>query len=210
VAWVPSGRCPVMLTSAPGCDMLSVGVGHEIKPLSLMGRADARSTQIGSPDGISIVFQVSSNSGEPFRSIACRNLFSKDNWRAELGDEAVKSGPEVSFVEMAAPPPDDRKRLTGWRACPDGPVVGPAGEAQGVAPSSDSGEQVDLSEAFEVGSPDIDNAPLVDDAIGDQPGRDQVLQPSRQEGIVLVIVDAHFLGSVMSRAQERRRCPEMT
>jgi hypothetical protein len=40
-------------------------------------RSDARSAQIGGPDGISHSLQVSAYSGEPFTSIVARNLFSK-------------------------------------------------------------------------------------------------------------------------------------
>jgi len=65
-------------------------------------RADARSRQIGGPDGISQVLQISAYSGEPFAAILARNLLSKDRCRAALGDEAVKSGPEMSSIEMTA------------------------------------------------------------------------------------------------------------
>jgi hypothetical protein len=58
-----------------------------------VGRADARRAQIGGPDGISQVFQVSAYSGEPLTSSAARNLLSNDDWRTALGDEPMKSGP---------------------------------------------------------------------------------------------------------------------
>ena len=77
-----------------------------------MRRSDARSAQIGGPNGIAIGFQVKANSSEPFRSIAARNLFSKQDWRAALGDKPVEGGPEMPFVEVTSPPSDDRKRLT--------------------------------------------------------------------------------------------------
>lgn len=64
------------------------------------------------PDGISAGLQVTANSGHPLPPILARNLLSKDRCRAALGDEAVKSGPEVSFVDMALPLSSDRKRLT--------------------------------------------------------------------------------------------------
>lgn len=74
--------------------------------------ARARSAQIGSPDGISCALQVSAYSGEPLAAILARNLFSKDDCRAALGDKRVKSGPEVSFVGMALALSRARKRLT--------------------------------------------------------------------------------------------------
>jgi hypothetical protein len=119
--------------------------------------ADARSAQIGSPAGISCTLQVSTYSGEPLPPIRSRNLLSKDRCRAALGDEAVKSGPEVSFVDMASPLSRARKRLTRTGAGPDRPVVGPAGKAEGMGPSADPGEEMALGISFEVGSPNIDN-----------------------------------------------------
>jgi hypothetical protein len=89
------------------------GVGHPEEPLTDMRRADARSRQIGTPAGISKSFQIMANSGEPFAAILAANLFAKDRCRTALGDEAVKSGPEVSSVDMALPLSRDRKRLTG-------------------------------------------------------------------------------------------------
>jgi hypothetical protein len=41
------------------------GVGHPVQALPDVRRADARSAQIGGPDGISQCFQVSTYSGEP-------------------------------------------------------------------------------------------------------------------------------------------------
>jgi len=70
-----------------------LGVGHPVKPLADMGRARARSAQIGGPDGISQTFQVNTYSSEPFTSSLALNLFSKDDWRMALGDEPMKSGP---------------------------------------------------------------------------------------------------------------------
>jgi hypothetical protein len=77
-----------------------------------MWETDARSWQIGGPDGISQTFQVNTYSGEPFAPILARNLLSKDRCRAALGDKAVKSGPEVSFVGRTLSASSARKRLT--------------------------------------------------------------------------------------------------
>jgi hypothetical protein len=56
-------------------------------------RADARSAQIGGPDGISQCFQVKTYSSEPLTSKRARNLLSNDDCRTALGDELTKSGP---------------------------------------------------------------------------------------------------------------------
>jgi hypothetical protein len=84
-------------------------------------------------------------------------LLSKQNWRAELGDEALKSGPEMSFVGMALPLSCDRKRLTGWASGPDGAVFGPAGVSEGASPDANPGEEMALGETSEVVSQNIDN-----------------------------------------------------
>ena len=89
------------------------GVAQPVKPLADVRCAFARSAQIGGPDGISHSFQVNANSGEPFTSIAARNLFAKDHCRAALGDELEKSGPDVALVGMSSALADARKRLTG-------------------------------------------------------------------------------------------------
>src|SRR5262245_13574370 len=98
---------------AAGGEIDETGVGHEPQSLPDVRRADARSAQIGGPDGIYQSLQVSSNSGEPLAAIRACNLLAKDHCRAALGDEAVKSGPEVSLVGMAAAQSRARKRLTG-------------------------------------------------------------------------------------------------
>jgi len=115
-----------------------------------MRRARARSRKIGGPDGISTAFQVSAYSREPFVSHASRNLLSKDRCRAALGDEFVKSGPEVSFVGMAFPLSRARKRLTGTASGPHGSVVGPSGSSEGERPSSNPGEPVRLGVSSQV------------------------------------------------------------
>jgi hypothetical protein len=120
-------------------------------------RADGASRDNGGPDGISCGRQVSAHSAEPFPSILARNLLSKQLCRAALGDEAVKSGPEVSFVDMALSLSSDRKRLTGWASGPDLIVVGPACEVERVGPAANPGEEVAASVASEVVSSNIDN-----------------------------------------------------
>ena len=93
----------------------ALGVGHADRapeePFAPMRRADGTSRQIGGPAGISCVFQVSANSGEPCPSSSARNLLSSDDCRAALGDEAVESGPEVARVGNALLTSCDRKWL---------------------------------------------------------------------------------------------------
>ena len=103
---------------------------------------EGRRAKIGGPDGISNSFHIMPDGGEPFAAIFASNLLSKDNWRAALGDEAVKSGPQVAFVGMAFPESSDRKRLTWTGACPAWFL--PSCEVESKRPSSDSCEEVAL------------------------------------------------------------------
>jgi len=121
-----------------------------------MRGADACSWQAGGPDGISIALQVSANSGEPFPPILRRNLLSKDDCRPADGDERVKSGPEVSFVESSFALSRDRKRLTWKGGGPDFAAARPAREVEGVGPAADAGEEMALS-VVEVGGSNSEN-----------------------------------------------------
>jgi hypothetical protein len=115
LAWLPSIGC-IFAPGSPAASSFAVGVNQLAspeQPLPAVRRSDARSAQIGGPEGISNSFQVSANSGEPFAAILARNLLSKDSCRLALGDERVKSGPQVSFVGMAFSLSRARKRLTG-------------------------------------------------------------------------------------------------
>ena len=69
------------------------GVGHPVRSVSDMRRADARSRERDTPEGVTHAFHVSVYKVEPVvRSLAC-NLLSKDDWRAALRDEVLPGGP---------------------------------------------------------------------------------------------------------------------
>jgi hypothetical protein len=167
---------------------LTRGVGHPEKPLSDVRRGDARSAQIGTPDGISETFQVSAYSGEPFTSIFARNLLSKDRCRAALGDEAVKSGPEVSLVGMAFALSRARKRLTGATGGPDFSVIGPIGKTEGVGPSANAGEEMALPKRSKLVGVDFDDAAGINGALRQMPSRNEIAQPLRHIGIAVVVI----------------------
>src|ERR1019366_5211905 len=97
-------------------------------PLSSMRRGDARSAQIGSPNGISHCFQVSTYSGEPLTAILAFNLLAKADWRAALVKQSPHFRPEVPGVLLAFALARRRERLAGAAAGPDGPIVGPSGK----------------------------------------------------------------------------------
>jgi hypothetical protein len=156
-----------------------VGVTHPPQSLSDVRGADARSAQIGSPCGVARSFQVSLYKVEPAEAVLARNLLSKDNWRAALCNEPEELWPEVSGVGKAGSLSGCAKRLAGAASGPDWAVVGPPGEAQGVAPDADPGEEVALNVRSKVIWRYINNAPLVHVAWRDVPSRNQVTQPLR-------------------------------
>jgi hypothetical protein len=119
--------------------------------------ADARSAQIRHPNGVSRCFQVSAYSVEPAEAVLARNLLSKDNWRMALGDEAIELGPEVTLVGKSCSLSGGAEGLARTRAGPDGPVVGPSCETEGVGPDADPGEEVVLRVALEVARSHVPN-----------------------------------------------------
>jgi len=166
---------------------LCVGVGHPEEPLPDVRRPDARSAQIGGPDGISQRLQVSVYSGEPLASKAARNLLSKDDCRLALADEFVPRGPEMPLVPRASPLAGSTERLAGAASRPDLPVLGPAREPEREGPSPDPGEEVTLCEALDLRRADGPDVLRADLAIGYHPLTDQVPEPLRGVGLVLVI-----------------------
>ena len=104
-----------------------------------------------------------------------------------------KSGPQVSSIGMAFPLSSARKRLTGNGAGPDGQLVGPSGEPEGMAPTADPGEEMTLGVAFEVIRRNLFDAPLVHVAGRDQALHDQVPQPFGGIRLDLVVVGSHWL-----------------
>jgi hypothetical protein len=141
--------------------LLLVGVGQPLsnKPEALadVRGADARSAQICRPNGVARCFHVRLYSVEPSEAVLARNLFSKDDWRAALADEPMELGPEVALVGKSCSLSGGAEWLAGTGAGPDGPVVGPPGEPEGVGPDADPGEKMALGVALEVDGLNIDN-----------------------------------------------------
>jgi len=140
---------------------LAEGVTHPINSTSDMGSAHAASREIGGPDGISTCLQIMAYSSEPFISNSSANLLSKYHCRLALGDEAVKSGPEVSFVGRACPLSNARNRLTGTRPGPQSFDVLRASEADGEGPSANTGKEMRLSVFSDISGPDFLNWPVI-------------------------------------------------
>jgi hypothetical protein len=119
--------------------------------------ADARSAHICRPNGVARCFHVRLYSVEPAEAVLARNLLSKDDWRAALIDEHVKRGPEVALVGKSGLFSGGAEGLAGAGAGPDGPVVGPSCETEGVGPDADTGEEVALRVTREVARSHVPN-----------------------------------------------------
>jgi hypothetical protein len=74
-----------------------------------------------------------------------------------LADEPMKLGPEVTLVSKSGTFAGGAEGLAGARAGPDGAVVGPSCETEGVGPNADTGEEVALGVALEVARSHVPN-----------------------------------------------------
>jgi hypothetical protein len=137
-----------------------------------MRRADARSAQIRSPDGVTRCFQVSAYSVEPSEAVLARNLFSKDDCRAALFDEKLEGWPQMTLISSPASFACRGERLARAGSCPNRPVVGPTGEPECVGPDADSCEEMALGKPVEFVWYDILDRPFVDFAGRYQPRLD--------------------------------------
>lgn len=117
-----------------------------------------------------------------------RNLLSINSCRAELSGEAKEGRPEVSIVCPTFFFSGFAERLAWRRGCPNRSVAGPSGESEGARPSSNSGEEMALDISGDIGGFDIGDAPFIDVAFWDEPGDDEIFQPLRGIGIVLVVI----------------------
>ena len=102
----------------------------------------------------------------------------------------MKSGPEVSFVDMALSLSCARKRLTWAAPGPDGAVF-PSGKLQGEVPSGDPREEMAAVVSRKVIGAHLHDAPFIHIARHDVPGGDQVPQPFGGERVDLVVVGDH-------------------
>jgi len=139
--------------------VLGVGQVHcdPIESLSNVRGVDRESRDIGPPAGVANSFQINANSVEPTVASRSRNLFSQYHRGPDGTDEAMKVGPQVPWIVSTGAFARDRKRLAGAASSPNRSVVGPLGEAEGVAPAPDSGEEVALSESPKFIRGNIDN-----------------------------------------------------
>src|ERR1017187_428700 len=126
------------------------GVGHPINTLSSVRGSEARSAEIVRPAGVIRVIQVRLNKVEPSESVNGSNLFAKANERSSCFDEWKPDWPKMPFVVERFAFTGRTEGLAGARTGPDFPVVWPSCEPQGVAPDSDSSEEVALGVSSEI------------------------------------------------------------
>jgi hypothetical protein len=172
----------------------TVGVAQpfsdEPEALADMRGADARSAQICRPDGVARCFHVRLYSVEPSEAVLARNLLSKDDWRRALANEPMELRPEVALVFERFALPCGGEGLARAGACPDGTVVWPSGEAEGVAPHSDAGEEVALGIASEVISPNFRDRSFIHIPVRYQSCLDELPQPGGCLRIEFVVIGA--------------------
>ena len=102
------------------------GLGHEPQSLPDVRRTDARSAQIGRPNGVVLVFQVSGNHIKPPKPSFARNLLSKDDWRDALLDEPEPFRPEVTAVSKTFCLSGCGEGLAGTTSGPDLLIIRPS------------------------------------------------------------------------------------
>lgn len=219
--------CIASRLSAPLAPFSAWGLRHPEQSLADVWRVEARSAQIGAPKSIVQHFQRSSYSIKPDAAIRARNLLSKNCCRAALLDEAAELGPEVSAIGKPFVPAftayensgaermrqyvsflaaaralaffsGDAERWTRAAACPCFFVLWPSGEGESERPSSDAGEEMALGKTGEVGSCDVADVPIVNDAFGEFSGTDKLFDPGAGFGVVVIII-VHFVGVFFSR-----------
>jgi len=111
-----------------------------------MGRTDPRSRKRDRPEGVTHGFQFSLNSVEPSLCTFARNLFSKDDWRAALFNEAVEFWPQVALVGSAELFSSCRKWLAGAAPRPHGSSGRPPGTPESERPTTNASEEMTLGE----------------------------------------------------------------
>jgi hypothetical protein len=167
-------------------------VGHPPQPLSDVRREDAVCAEYDRPNGVAFSLQVCRYSIEPPVPNRAFNLLAKDAARATLADEPEHVGPEVAVVGLRLLLPGGAEGLAGAGAGPDGSVVGPSSESKSEGPTPDASKKMYLGEPFKVASVQVGDAPLVNHAVRDESFADQLAEPSRGLGVVLVVEGGHF------------------
>jgi hypothetical protein len=198
-------------SSPPDLKSRICGVGQplsdEPEPLSDMRRADARSAQIRSPDGVARGFHVSVYKVEPAEAVLARNLLSKDDCRLALADEVVPMRPQVPLVSNPRSSACRAERLARTGSGPNRAVVGPSCEPEGEAPAADPREEVALSVSTQSSWVHVSDVRLIYVSIRDQAALDEFSQPRSRLRVDLVVVGSHATSPNCAALRPRRYQP---
>jgi hypothetical protein len=104
-----------------------------------------------------------------------------------------EGGPKVPLISKPFSFACRGVRLARATSGPTGSIIGPTSESEGVAPSSDSGEEVTLGVSCKIAWLDIFNGPFINIARGNMVRRNQVAKPSSDEWIDFVVVGGHVV-----------------
>lgn len=192
----PSGR----VVAIPGVSFQSraVGVTHEPEPVPHVRGTDAASRETDRSEGVTFSFQVILYKVEPAKANRSLRLFTKDDVRAVLRDEASPLRPEMAIVGEALLESDFRERLAGRAPRPDPGAIGDTGKSQGVLPDSEACEEVTLGEPSEVSGCDIFDAPFIYFTGRYQALANELPQKRGFVGVELVVIGRHPLGTFFS------------
>ena len=156
----------------------AAGVGTPIESLPLVIRSKGVSSQYSRCAGVALLFKVHCGFVPPPPANRACNLLSIDFWRVALADEGVEVRPQMAAITLALRSAmsdrSDGVGLTGGTSGPDRSTIGDSREAEGETPSANSSKEVALSEPNKVIWFDIEDAPVVNDSIRDEPRIDEL------------------------------------
>jgi hypothetical protein len=92
----------------------------------------------------------------------CFNLFTKDDVRSALADEACPGWPKMAGIIRPILTSRRGERLTGATASPNKSTIIPFCEPECTAPPSDAGEEVALGVLGQIGGPDFGDTSFID------------------------------------------------
>ena len=190
-AFVPS-RSPIRFfiakwASGDLSSSFAVAVGHNPDPLPTVRSIDGTSRNTKRPCGVLTGFQVRKHSVEAHLNVSS-NILSKHPTGPAFSHEPIHFRPEVAVIFLAALLPGDTKGLAWIPAYPNRSVIGPACHSQPESEAADPGEEVDLGVSFEVIGLDFLYVAVVNVAVWQMTGIDEVAKPLDAIGIDLVVI----------------------
>lgn len=118
------------------------------------------------------------------------DLLPEDNgWPASV-NELEPCWPEVSFISVSTSFSSGGEGLAGTASGPHWGVVRDSCKPQCVRPAADSGKEVALDEASEIGGSDVEDRAFIYFSEGDESHADEFAEPRRRLRVELVVVGA--------------------